>query len=35
LSIYSIDDILDRINEVGIHNLTPEEKQFLQNYQKK
>jgi hypothetical protein len=35
LPIYSIDDILDRINEVGIHNLTPEEKQFLQNYQKK
>ena len=33
--IYNIDDILDRINEVGIQNLTLEEKEFLQNYQKK
>ena len=33
--IFSIDDILDRINEVGIQNLTLEEKEFLQNYQKK
>jgi len=33
--IYNIDDILDRINEVGMQNLTPEEKDFLQNYQKK
>ena len=33
--IFSIDDILDRINEVGIQNLTTEEKEFLQNYQKK
>lgn len=32
---FSIDDVLDRINEVGFQNLTPEEKEFLQNYQKK
>jgi len=35
VTIFSIDDILDRINEVGIQNLTREEKEFLQNYQKK
>jgi MFS superfamily sulfate permease-like transporter len=35
MPIFNIDDILDRINEVGIQNLTPEEKEFLQNYQKK
>lgn len=34
-NIISIDDVLDRINEVGMQNLTPEEKDFLQNYQKK
>jgi hypothetical protein len=27
-----INDILDRINEVGIENLTVEEKEFLKNY---
>jgi hypothetical protein len=32
---FTIDDVLDRINEVGFQNLTPEEKEFLQNYQKK
>lgn len=32
-TIYTLDYILDRINEVGIENLTPEEKQFLENYQ--
>ena len=32
---FTIDDILDRINEVGFQNLTSEEKEFLQNYQKK
>lgn len=35
VTIFSIDDILDRINEVGIQNLTLEEKEFLQNYQNK
>jgi hypothetical protein len=29
-----IDDILDKINRVGIDNLTEEEKQFLDNYNK-
>jgi hypothetical protein len=29
-----IDDILDKINKVGIENLTEEEKQFLNNYNK-
>jgi hypothetical protein len=29
-----IDDILDKINKVGIDNLTEEEKQFLNNYNK-
>lgn len=29
-----IDDILDKINRVGIENLTEEEKQFLDNYNK-
>ena len=29
-----IDDILDRINKVGIENLTKEEKDFLNNYNK-
>lgn len=27
----NIDEILDRINEVGIDNITNEEKQFLEN----
>lgn len=31
-SKFNIDDILDKINEVGIDNLTEEEKNFLQNY---
>jgi len=29
-----IDDILDKINKVGIENLTDEEKKFLNNYNK-
>lgn len=29
---FNIDDILDRICSVGIENLTPEEKKFLDNY---
>jgi hypothetical protein len=29
-----IDDILDKINKVGIENLTREEKEFLENYNK-
>lgn len=29
-----IDDILDKINQVGINNLTLEEKEFLKNYNK-
>lgn len=29
---FNIDDILDKINKVGIDNLTEEEKKFLQNY---
>ena len=29
-----IDDILDRINKVGIKNLTEEEKEFLNKYNK-
>jgi hypothetical protein len=29
-----IDDILDKINKVGIENLTEEEKKFLNNYNK-
>ena len=33
--IYDIDYILDRINVVGIDNLTPEEKKFLRNYNNK
>lgn len=32
--IYDIDYILDRINVVGIDNLTPDEKKFLNNYNK-
>jgi hypothetical protein len=32
---FTMDDILDRINEVGLNNLTKEEKDFLNNYQKK
>lgn len=31
-SKFSIDDILDKINKVGIDNLTEDEKKFLQNY---
>lgn len=29
---FNIDDILDKINREGIDNLTPEEKNFLDNY---
>jgi hypothetical protein len=29
---FDIDYILDRISEVGIENLTPDEKEFLDNY---
>ena len=29
---FNIDDILDRITSVGIENLTPEEKKFLDSY---
>jgi hypothetical protein len=29
---FDIDYILDRISEVGIDNLTPDEKEFLNNY---
>lgn len=29
---FDIDYILDRINEVGIENLTPDEREFLDNY---
>ena len=29
---FDIDYILDRISEVGIENLTPDEKEFLKNY---
>jgi hypothetical protein len=29
---FNIDDILDRITSVGIENLTPEEKRFLDSY---
>lgn len=32
---YTIDDILDRINKVGIDNLNEDEKKFLSNYNKK
>lgn len=32
--IFTIDDILDRISEVGLDNLNSEEKQFLNEYQK-
>jgi hypothetical protein len=31
---FDIDYILDRINKVGIDNLTPDEKEFLDNYNK-
>jgi hypothetical protein len=31
---FDIDEILDKINKVGIQNLTPEEKNFLDNYNK-
>lgn len=31
---FDIDEILDKINQVGINNLSPEEKKFLQNYNK-
>lgn len=33
--IFDIDEILDKISKVGIENLTQEEKQFLDNYNKK
>jgi hypothetical protein len=32
---FDIDYILDRISEVGIDNLTPDEKEFLDNYNSK
>lgn len=32
--IFTLDDILDRINEVGYNNLTEEEKDFLKNLNK-
>ena len=32
---FNIDDILDKINRVGIENLTKEEKDFLNNYNQK
>lgn len=35
VSNLTIDFILDRINEVGLNNLTKEEKEFLDNFQKK
>lgn len=31
---FNMDDILDRINKIGIENLTSEEKEFLNNYKK-
>ena len=31
---FNIDDILDKINKVGIENLTPEENKFLNNFNK-
>ena len=31
---YNLDDILDKINEVGYNNLTDSEKQFLKNLNK-
>lgn len=31
---YNIDDILERITSVGMENLTPDEKYFLDNYNK-
>jgi hypothetical protein len=31
---FDIDEILDKISKVGIENLTEEEKQFLNNYNK-
>lgn len=34
LEKFNIDEILDKINSVGIENLSPEEKQFLNNYNK-
>lgn len=33
-SKFNMDDILDRINKIGIENLTKEEKEFLNNYKK-
>jgi hypothetical protein len=33
-NMLDIDDILDKINKVGIENLTEEEKEFLNNYNK-
>ena len=31
---FNIDEILDKISKIGIDNLTEEEKQFLNNYNK-
>ena len=30
--MFDIDEILDKINKVGIENLTNEEKEFLNNF---
>jgi len=32
--MFDIDEILDKINKVGIENLTNEEKEFLNNFNK-
>lgn len=31
---YSLDDILDKIDQMGVDSLTPEEKNFLDNFEK-
>ncbi len=31
---YSLDDILDKIDQMGVDSLTPEEKNFLDNFDK-
>jgi hypothetical protein len=31
---YSLDDILDKIDQMGVESLTPEEKNFLDNFEK-
>jgi hypothetical protein len=32
--IFNLDDILDKLNQVGVESLTPEEKNFLDNFEK-